>query len=210
MKDWNSIYEAKGIFQKDASPRVLDAIKHFEEKGLSRILDLGCGTGRHTTVLYERGFEVYGCDSSEKAIGVVADLMEDSDFRKCDMTSLPYSSEFFDGILCNHVIQHGLLADVRKACGEMLRILRSGGLLFLTVISTEHPKYTTGHEIEPNTRIDTDAVDGHIPHHFFTESELRDLFKKFEICTLEHFTGPSELDPIKESAAWEMYAQKVG
>jgi SAM-dependent methyltransferase len=209
MKDWNSIYEAKGIFQKNPSPGVLAAINHFGEKKLSRILDLGCGTGRHAMVLLERGFEVYGCDSSEEALGVVANLMENSDFRKCDMTSLPYNSDFFDGIICNHVIQHGLLADAREASGEMLRILRPGGLLFLTVVSSEHPKCATGREIEPNTRIDTDAVDGHIPHHFFTESELRELFSEFEIYTLEHFTGPSELDPSKDSAAWEMYAHKL-
>lgn len=208
MKNWNSIYKAKGVFQKDPSPRALNAINHFEEKGLSRILDLGCGTGRHTTVLYDRGFDVYGCDSSEKALEVVANLMKDSDFRKCDMISLPYSSEFFDGILCNHVIQHGLLAEVRAACEEMLRILRRGGLLFLIVVSTEHPKCATGREIEPNTRIDTDALDGHIPHHFFTESELRELFKGFEIYKLEHFIGPSEIEPDKNSAAWEMYARK--
>ena len=209
MKDWNSIYEAQGVFQRDPSSRVLAAISHFKEKGYSRILDLGCGTGRHTTILLDNDFEVHGCDSSEEALRVVSNLISDADFRKCDMASLPYSSDFFDAIVCNHVIQHGLLADARKASDEMWRVIRPAGSLFLIVVSTEHPKCSTGREIEPNTRIDTDAVDGHIPHHFFTESELCELFDRFEINRLEHFTGPSELDPSKDSAAWEMYAQKV-
>lgn len=209
MKDWNSIYKAQGVFQKDPSAFVLSAISLFKDKGLSRILDLGCGTGRHTTVLADSSFEVYGCDSSEEALNVVSELITNVDFRQCDMTSLPYSPNFFDAIICNHVIQHGLFADVHTASHEMQRIIRPGGHLFLMVVSTEHPKYFTGHEIEPNTKIDTDAVDGHIPHHFFTEDELRQLFEEFDIYKLEHFKGPSELEPGKESAVWEMYAKKL-
>lgn len=209
MKDWNSIYESQGVFQTIPSPRVLAAISHFKEKGVSRVLDLGCGTGRHTTVLVDEGFSVYGCDSSEQALRVVSHLIVEADFRKCDMASLPYESDFFDAVICNHVIQHGVLADARKAAQEMRRVIRAAGYLFLIVVSNEHPKCATGCEIEPRTRINTDALDGHVPHHFFTENELRGLFQGFEIQKLEHFVGPSELDPTKESAAWEMYAKKV-
>jgi SAM-dependent methyltransferase len=208
MKDWNAIYEAQGVFQKAPSPRVLSAISHFRGKGLSRILDLGCGTGRHTTVLVDSGFEVHGCDSSEEALNLVSNLIGEADFCRCEMTSLPYRENAFDGIVCNHVIQHGLLADSRQASREMLRVIRPGGRLFLTVVSTEHPKYVTGREIEPNTKIDTDAVDGHIPHHFFTEDELKRLFEGCTIYSMEHFKGPSELDANKELAAWQMYAYK--
>ena len=208
MNNWNSIYKTKGIVQAKPSSLVISAINHFKEKALSRILDLGCGTGRHTKMLVDTGFEVYGCDSSEKALETITNIIPKSDFRKCDMTSLPYSPEFFDGILCHQVIQHGSLAKAKEASEEILRVLRPGGLLFLTAISTEHPKFATGREIEANTRIDTDDIDGHIPHHFFSENELRELFNKFDIYDLEHFIGPSELNPNKGSAAWIMYAQK--
>ena len=80
--------------------------------------------------------------------------------------------------------------------------------LFLTVISTDHPKYLTGKEIEHNTKIDTDACDGHVPHHFFSEEEMMLLFEAFEILSIEHYRGPSELDPAKELAAWELRARK--
>lgn len=209
MRDWNSIYEAQGVFQKAPSFRVLSAISHFKDKGLCRILDLGCGTGRHTTALVDSGFEVYGCDASGEALSIVSNLIAEAKFCRCEMTSLAYSADFFDGIICNHVIQHGLFADSQAACQEMLRVLRPGGHLFLTVVSTQHPKYFTGREIEPNTKIDTDAVDGHIPHHFFSKDELRELFEGCDIYSLEHFEGPSELDPTKDLAAWEMYARKT-
>jgi len=79
----------------------------------------------------------------------------------------------------------------------------------LIVVSTEHPKCATGREIEPGTRIDTAAVDGHVPHHFFSEGDLRELFGDFEILNLEHFVGPSELEPSRGSAAWELSARKA-
>jgi 2-polyprenyl-3-methyl-5-hydroxy-6-metoxy-1,4-benzoquinol methylase len=209
MKDWNTIYQEKGIFQKRPSAHVLEVIDFFKQAGLVRILDLGCGTGRHTALLVEKGFQVYGCDSSEEAINVVSELFLGLEFRHCDMTALLYGSGFFDGVICNHVIQHGCLSNIRQAAFEIARVIRPDGYLFLIVISTQHPKYFTGREIEPNTKIDTDAVDGHVPHHFFTEHELRELFSNFEILRIEHFNGPSEIDETKESAAWKMLARKA-
>jgi ubiquinone/menaquinone biosynthesis C-methylase UbiE len=209
MKDWNSIYQGKGIFQKEPSVHVLEAIDFFKESGFKRILDLGCGTGRHTALLVEKGFEAYGCDSSEEAINVVSEIFSTLEFRQCDMKSLPYDSGFFDGVICNHVIQHGCLSDIRQAASEITRVIRPGGYLFLAVVSTQHPKYFTGREIGPNTKIGTDAVDGHIPHHFFTKHELRELFSNFEILRIEHFNGSSEIDETKESAAWKMLARKA-
>lgn len=208
MKDWNAIYEARGVIQQKPSPRVAAAIARFRGNGITRVLDMGCGTGRHATLLVDEGFDVYGCDSSPEALKIVSDLIGEADFQPCDMTALPYESGFFDAVICNHVIQHGMLADSRQAARELLRVLRPGGFLHLIVVSTRHPKYATGREIEPGTRIDTDALDGHIPHHFFTERELRDLFQEAGILSLQHFTGPSELDPGKDSAAWELHARK--
>jgi ubiquinone/menaquinone biosynthesis C-methylase UbiE len=207
MEDWNSVYEKKGVFQKQPSEKVIRAVSLFKQKGLSRVLDLGCGTGRHTRYLLEEGFDVYGCDSSEEALAIIRQRIPEAVFDCCDMTSLTYKDAFFEGIICNHVIQHGLKADAEKAAAEMQRVLAHRGYLFLIAASTSHPKYATGREIEPNTRIDTVALDGHVPHHFFTRQEMEKLFEDFDIISLEHFEGPSELDETTGSAAWELYAR---
>ena len=210
MNDWNRIYEERGILQKEPSETVIEAVNFFKHELVRRVLDLGCGTGRHTAYLLEEGFQIYGCDSSEVALELAMAALPTVDFETCNMTALPYEDGFFDAVICNHVIQHGTIAEIKVAISEIHRILRKGGILFLVAISTNHPKYLTGTEIEPNTRINTDSVDGDLPHHFFTEEELRALFTKpFEIVKSVHFEAPSELDPNKEMAAWKMYARRL-
>jgi len=210
MNDWNSIYKERGILQKEASETVIEAVNFFKHELVRTVLDLGCGTGRHTAYLLEEGFQIYGCDSSEVALELAMAALPTVDFETCNMTALPYEDGFFDAVICNHVIQHGTIAEIKVAISEIHRILRKGGILFLVAISTNHPKYLTGTEIEPNTRINTDSVDGDLPHHFFTEEELRTLFsKEFKIVKSVHFEAPSELDPNKEMAAWKMYARRL-
>ena len=173
MKDWSTLYTEKGIVQKEPSKKVLKTINFFKGKGLKRILDLGCGTGRHTTLLVKEGFEVYGCDNSKDALKIIKNFLVDNEFRLCDMTKLSYEDGYFDGILCYQVIQHGKIAGIKQSISEMYRVLKKGGYLFLVVISTKHPKFKTGEEIEPNTKINTDDIDGHMPHHFFSELEMQ-------------------------------------
>ena len=208
MKDWDSLYKEQGVVQKEPSVRAIEAAAFFGQEGLKTILDLGCGTGRHTLLLLQAGFQVYGCDASEKALKIARAALPEVPFQQCDMTSLPYENQFFDGILCYAVIQHGEIARVKKAIAETYRVLRHGGILFLTVPSTEHPEFLTGQEIEPNTKLNIDAIDGSMPHHYFTEPEMRDLFQRFDILVLKHYRAPSEKDPTRESAAWAIYARR--
>lgn len=56
-------------FSSDASPIVLDTIKKYFHGKHPRILDVGCGEGRDSIALLERGYDVTGIDISAEAIG---------------------------------------------------------------------------------------------------------------------------------------------
>lgn len=209
MKDWDMIYKEEGVMQKKPFKRIVNAVDFFKRENANKILDLGCGTGRCIPLLLKKGFKVYGCDLSKNALKTARKSIKGVSFEQCDMTSLPYEDGFFEGVFCCHVIQHGKIADIKKAVSEIHRVLGERGALFLKVISKKHSKFFTGEEIEPNTKINTDSTDGKIPHHFFPKRELVKLFSNFEIIRLRHFEKNSELEPDKKSAEWELYARKL-
>lgn len=50
---------------------------------------------------------------------------------KLDVTDLPFKDNYFDTVLCNHVLEH--VPDDRKAMGELFRVLKTGGWAILQV-----------------------------------------------------------------------------
>ncbi len=103
-KHWDKIFREKGkVFakpQKDI-PKIVRLLK---QKGVKRVLDLGCGSGRHLVYLAKEGFEVYGIDIAKYGIkiaknwlrekGLKANLKIGNIYQK-----LPYSNDFFDAII---------------------------------------------------------------------------------------------------------------
>ncbi len=63
-----------------------------------RILDIGCGTGRHSIELARRGYDVVGVDLSESQLALAKEKAADQGvhvvFRRCDARDLPFSQEF--------------------------------------------------------------------------------------------------------------------
>ena len=63
-----------------------------------KILDVGCGTGRHTIELSRRGYSVIGVDLSEAQLTRARHKAEKQDlkidFQKQDVRNLPFSKEF--------------------------------------------------------------------------------------------------------------------
>jgi malonyl-CoA O-methyltransferase len=104
--------------------------------GLS-VLDLGCGTGRHTIWLAEAGASVTAVDFSQ---GMLAEArkkpgMESVRFIVHDLhLPLPISDGSFDVVVSGLVLEH--LRDVRSFFGEVARVLKPGGR---AVVSAMHP-----------------------------------------------------------------------
>jgi predicted SAM-dependent methyltransferase len=69
--------------------------------------------------------------SLEKLDYVSVDLASPLAEVKMDITSISYGDNFFDVILCNHVLEH--IPDDRKAMQELFRVLKPGGWAILQV-----------------------------------------------------------------------------
>ena len=108
-----------------------------------RVLDMGCGGGRHAFSVYRRGADVVALDMRESDLREV-DVM----FRAMELEgevpagatastvrgnayALPFEDESFDRIIAAEVLEH-LPEDV-DAMTELARVLKPGGLIAVTV-----------------------------------------------------------------------------
>ena len=208
MKDWEEIFKKKKEVLKKPNNQLIKAIPEFNKNKVKRILDHGCGTGRHYFLMKSKGFDVYGCDNSKSALKFIKQIDSKARLQKCDMSKLPYKPSFFDGVISVAVIQHAKIKKIKDTIKEIYRVLKKKGLLFLIIMSNKDPSYKTGKEIEKNTRINIDQIDGKIPHHFFDKRELINLCYNFEILSLKHNTRKSSLIPNKRRCEWILLARK--
>jgi SAM-dependent methyltransferase len=95
------------------------------------ICDLGCGPGHIARYLHDRGAQVIGVDLSHAMVERARRLNPGIEFRQGDMRSLEIEDESFGGVAAFYSIIHTPRADVVGVLGEMKRILRLGGTLFM-------------------------------------------------------------------------------
>ncbi len=105
----------------------------------ARIIDIGTGSGLAANNFYDAGFEVVasGFDVAEywsetNRLNPDIPLLEDLDVT--DMQTIP--SDRFDAVWCAHVLEH--VSNTEQALSEILRILKPGGKLFISVPPFKH------------------------------------------------------------------------
>jgi ubiquinone/menaquinone biosynthesis C-methylase UbiE len=105
----------------------------------SRVLEVGCGTGRTACHLAAQGHRVTAVDIRRdmlaKAERRAAREGVQVDFREGNIQSLPFEEESFDVILAESVT---IFADVRKSVAEYYRVLKPGGVLYDREILAMH------------------------------------------------------------------------
>lgn len=111
----------------------------------ARILDIGCGTGRHAVELARRGYRVTGVDLSEAQLRRAADKAAKAgvqvEFVLGDARSLDYHASFDLALLvCEGAFS---LMETDEGNYQILqgatRALRPGGRLILTTLNALHP-----------------------------------------------------------------------
>ena len=108
-----------------------------------RVLDMGCGAGRHAFEMYRRGGDVVAFDQDGDELAGVLDLFgamrdagevpdgAEADIKQGDALSLPFADGEFDRVVASEVLEH-IPADT-DAIAELARVLRPGGTMAVTV-----------------------------------------------------------------------------
>lgn len=108
-----------------------------------RVLDMGCGGGRHAFALYRRGADVtaFDMDAGElkDVAGMFAAMSEAGEVPagaqaravRGTAYALPFADASFDRIIAAEVLEH--LPEDDRAMRELFRVLKPGGLIAVTV-----------------------------------------------------------------------------
>jgi SAM-dependent methyltransferase len=120
----------------------------FDRLGLrpgDRVLDMGCGAGRHAFEMFRRGADVVAFDQDGDELAGVLELFgamreagevpdgAEADIKQGDALSLPFADGEFDRVVASEVLEH--IPDDRAAIAELARVLRPGGTIAVTVPS---------------------------------------------------------------------------
>lgn len=181
---WERIYRQRGDLQLKVLSKIQRVAKVFEQKNYKKILDLGCGTGRHSLFLAKKGFSIYATDLSSTGIDVARGKAKSSNlnniyFKQHDMKSIPFTNSFFDAVICTWTIYHGTSDDIRKTINEICRVLKPNGMVITDFLSISDSTYGSGKETERNTFLGAKDKEEDVPHHYSTKEELVQLFSGF-------------------------------
>ncbi|WP_280463048.1 class I SAM-dependent methyltransferase [Nocardia carnea] len=118
----------------------------FDRAGIgpgTRVIDVGCGAGRHSFEAYRRGADVVAFDQDAPELANVATMFEamaqegeapagaKAEAVEGNALDLPYGAGEFDVVIASEILEHVPADDA--AIAELVRVLRPGGQLVVTV-----------------------------------------------------------------------------
>ena len=132
------------------------------------VLETGCGNGKTLHALLSSGISAFGIDISKEAVR----LSGCRDAAAADVCHLPFKDESFDAVFCRHVLGHLTSSERGTAADELMRVVRPGGCIYVSVFGTDDFRFGKGTLTEPDSFLRGDGI----MTHYFTADELSRYF----------------------------------
>lgn len=109
----------------------------------TKVIDVGCGAGRHTFEAFRRGADVIGFDQNAADLNDVDEVLQamqeqgeapssaKGEAVKGDALDLPYDDATFDRVIASEILEH--VPNDDQAIAQLVRVLKPGGALAVTV-----------------------------------------------------------------------------
>ena len=199
--------------------------KEINYNKILRILDIGCGTGRHSIELSKRGYAITGVDLSEgqlqRARVKATEQNLQIEFQKHDARDLPYSHEFDLAImLCEGAFPLMETDDMNfQILQNAAKALKPNGKLIFTTLNGLFPLFHSvkdfldsetkeGNAASSNNSFDLMTFRDHSTMHFVDDSGITK-----ELHCNERFYVPSEITWLLQTLNFEtinIFGAKLG
>lgn len=192
---WNNEYtNSQGVptsTRTTPSLAVKKLLDYFNSNGITtgkRVIDLGCGMGRNTRYLAERGFQVTAVDFAQSALGKLEESINGEVYagnitiRQCSLAdTLPFVDSSFDFAI-DIVTTMTLMPDELKGfSNELKRILVPDGY-YLTYVLADDDGYLQAASAQDKR---VTVADSGITDHYLSEDDLRNTYSGWEFVHLE-------------------------
>lgn len=166
-----------------------DIIAELLSERVSTVCDAGCGCGIYSLKLAIQGFSVSGFDISSRAVAIADKLLKKASFsanlKVASVLATGYECESFDAVISRDVLDHMTQRDCRAALIELYRIVKPGGMVFVTLDHSDEEYETEPHRL---------TADG---DYVFTAGKWKDMF-------FHPYTKRELLTMIPNGAHWQI------
>lgn len=162
----------------------------LNERKVSTVLDLGCGSGWLSIFLARHGYQVTGIDVAEHALelGRIWAGQEnlEIDFQVGDIADLPYPDASFDAIVANSIFEHFTYDLAQVTIERLKQILVPGGGFIgcFDKVGTGPGEY---YKLDDGSQVYTDKARAGMLLRYFPDKELEKLFSDWTITKFEEF-----------------------
>ena len=179
---WADQYDTNSNKTRDLDTK--STIKTLNKFDFSKVIELGCGTGKNTTFLLKKADEIIGLDFSQEMLNRAKAKIKDErvEFRKADLTAeWNIENNYADLITCSLVLEH--IEKLNFVFNQANKKLKNGGLFF---ISELHPfKQYSGSKARFDRENGTQELETYV-HHFSEYLEVANE-NGFELLELKEW-----------------------
>jgi ubiquinone/menaquinone biosynthesis C-methylase UbiE len=138
-----NVFDEMGVYwaeiaDKNQTEKQIQFVKN-NLKADGYVLDLACGTGRHSIPLSKEGYSMVGVDASPNLLRIAKQHYSQVQLVRGDLRFLPFMPQAFEAAISMDT-SFGYLSseqDDRLSLTELWRVLRQGGVLIVDVFNRE-------------------------------------------------------------------------
>lgn len=164
--------------------KVYDLVENLDRK-VSRILEIGVGTGNLASKFLRGDYEIIGIDQSREMLSVAKDKYPMLKVRVGEFLKIPYDNKSFDIIVSTYAFHHLNQSEKNIAIEEMMRVLKDDGVIVIGDLMFES-KHSEKKVLETLSETQIDEIkDEYYSYIDLLEEEFNKYDKKLEFSKID-------------------------